>query len=230
MGVEAAMASTRNGTVEGVCRALEAKYGRPRLGNPRNPVDDLVYIILSNKTMPATASKVYRELRSRFITWTDFLRVPARTIRGILRPAGLSVVKTSQLRRSLRKIRRDFGGLDLAVLRSWSTSEAEEYLLSLPGVSKKVAKCVIMYTMRGHVLPVDAHVHRIARRLGWTRKRRADQCHEELEAIVPAAARYALHVDCVVHGRLVCRPANPACSDCCIRQYCKSFKQPSNDR
>ena len=92
--------------------------------------------------------------------------------------------------------------------------------MGLDGVSEKVAKCVMMYTLGFDVLPVDVHVHRVATRLEWTNRKRADQCHEELEALVKPRYRFAFHVDCICHGRAVCRPKNPRCNDCVIRRYC----------
>jgi endonuclease-3 len=118
----------------------------------------------------------------------------------------------------------DFGHCDLRRIRLWTEFEIQEYLIGLPGVSTKVAKCVMMYTLGCSVLPVDTHVHRIAFRLGWTEKRRPSQCHSELEALVPKDRRYAFHVDCIAHGRSVCRPSNPACNLCCIRRYCDFYK------
>jgi endonuclease III len=214
------VARTSQNCVKEVCRILEAEYGRPRLGNPRNPVDDLIYIVLSNKTAPLTARRVFRELKDTFSSWSELIAKRSAIVRRILRPAGLARVKTDQLRRALRKIVRDFGDCDLSELRKWPTADAEAYLCSLPGVSEKVAKCVLMYTLNGRVLPVDAHVHRIAVRLGWTSRKRADQCHDELEATVAPDLRFALHVDCIAHGRLICRPIAPLCGACCIQKFC----------
>lgn len=213
--------------VRRVCEALEGEYGCPRLGNPCRPVDDLVYIILSNKTTPATATEVYRSLKRRFPSWEHLLDARADTVRRLLRPAGLSAVKTRQIRAALRQVRRDFGAVSLAKLQGRSSPEAEEYLVSLPGVSHKVAKCVLMYTMGAAVLPVDAHVHRIATRLGWTARKRADQCHSELQALVAEHHRHAFHVGCVVHGRAVCRPTDPGCGTCCIQRHCK-YPEPND--
>jgi len=206
--------------VRKVCRILEAEYGRPRLGNPRDPLDDLIYIVLSNKTTPTTATRVFRQLKTSFPKWSDLIAAKSSTVQAILRPAGLSHVKTAQIRAALRKIKRDFGNCDLSALRKLATADAEEYLCSLAGVSEKVAKCVLMYTLGSKVLPVDAHLHRIAVRLGWTERKRADQCHDELEAIVSPNLRFALHVDSIVHGRLTCRPQAPLCGACCIRKFC----------
>jgi endonuclease III len=218
-------AATRLRTVRGACVRLRAVYGSVRLGNPKSPLDDLVYVFLSNKTTPETARRIYQKLKERFPRWDRVLASPSHTIQSIIRPAGLSAVKTRQLRAALRKINRDFGSCDLRKLKGKSESEIHAYLTSLAGVSDKVAKCVMMYTMGAHVLPVDAHVHRVAGRLGWTARKRADQCHEELESLVPPNWRYAFHVGCIVHGRKICRPEKPLCSDCCINHYCEYFKK-----
>jgi len=211
--------------VRRVCEALDEAYGRPRLGNPRRPLDDLVYIILSNKTSADMARHVYRRLRQRFRTWDAVLSSRPSVLRSLLKPAGLSRVKSRQIRSALQKIRRDFGTCDLGKLRGYPQSETLDYLTSLPGVSHKVAKCVMMYTLGADVLPVDSHVHRVATRLGWTCRKRADQCQAELEALVPPKRRYAFHVDCIAHGRSVCRPKNPACERCSIGRYSTGLKR-----
>lgn len=87
-----------------------------------------------------------------------------------------------------------------------------------------MAKCAMMCALGFDVLPVDAHVHRIAVRLGWTVRKRADQCHEELESVVAPQYRFGFHVACIAHGRAVCRPAKPRCDGCVIRTYCEYFK------
>jgi endonuclease III len=216
-------AATRNRIVGEVCGRLVARYGKPRLGNPKSSIDDLVYIVISNKTSPTIARAVYRELKARFSSWDDLLVSPARRLHALLRPAGLWRVKSKQLRAALRKIRDDFGACDLSRLQRVSEEEAYSYLTSLPGVSDKVAKCVMLYTLGATVLPVDAHVHRVATRLGWTVRKRADQCHDELERLVPPNRRFGFHVDCVVHGRQVCRPNRPACGVCPVRQFCSFY-------
>jgi endonuclease III len=215
----------RNRIAQKVCEQLRADYGMPRLGNPKDPLDDLVYIVISNKTSPRIARLTYRRLKMRFGSWDEVLASRAEVLHPILRPAGLWRIKARQLRATFKKIREDFGTCDLKALRNVGEDSAHEYLVALPGVSDKVAKCVMMYTMGASVLPVDAHVHRIATRLGWTARRRADQSHEELEALVPPDFRYVFHVGCVLHGRNICRPEKPACQQCCINHFCEYFRK-----
>ena len=216
-------ARSRRTCVRSVCARLVKEYGVPRLGNPRDPLDDLIFVVLSNRTSAAGATRAFRQLKERFSAWDKAIESPPSVLRRILKPIGLSTVRSNQIRAALRQIVNDFGRCDLSGLRKKRRNAAEAYLTSLPGVSLKVAKCVSMYTLDAKVLPVDAHVHRIAGRLGWISRKRADQCHKELEAIVPPALRYAFHVDCIAHGRAICRAKRPACESCCIRQYCRYF-------
>jgi len=211
-----------------VCELLETTYGSPRLGNPQDPLDDLVYIILSNKTNPKVAVTNYNRVKKRFPTWNYLLTSKPEVLRQIIKPGGLSSVKAEQIRGAISKITVDFGSSTLNKLRSMSAKDSEKYLCSLPGISKKVAKCVLMFTMGVQVLPVDSHVFRLAKRLGWTSKNRPDQCYEELEELIPPDKRYNFHVDSIVHGRTVCRKKQPLCNGCSIKNYCKYFQNIYN--
>ena len=219
--------TARTRTVRVVCNVLRKTYGSPRFGNPSAPLDDLIYIILSNKTSPKMTRATYKRVRSRFLDWDAALDAPISALRSLLKPAGLSAVKSRQIRAALRSIEHDFGACDLKSLKRLAPEAAQEYLVGLPGVSEKVAKCVMMYTLNLPVLPVDTHVHRVSLRLGWTARKRADQCHAELEALVPARFRRSFHVTCIAHGRKVCRPHAPKCEQCCIKQRCEFFKAAS---
>lgn len=199
-------------------------YGRPRHGNPDHPIDNLIYIVLSNRTSSKVAAATYCRLREAYDTWEDVLAYPLAKLRRILRAAGLSDVKSRQIRGAIRIICRDFGCCELSPLRRRPATEVEDYLVSLPGISVKVARCIMMYTLGFDVLPVDTHVYRICHRLGWTDRKRADQCHGELDLLIPTRRRFAFHVDCVSHGRSVCRGQPPLCGECCISKYCHYFQ------
>lgn len=218
------LAARRQGAiVESVCNRLEEAYGVPRLGNPADPLDDLIFIILSNRTGQVVSGRVYEQLKREFGGRWDQLSHSERLV-DILRPAGLANKRTAHLRAVVSQIAWDFAGEGLWALRMGRAEDAEKYLTGLPGVSVKVAKCVMMYTLGFDVLPVDAHVHRIARRLGWTVRKRADQCHKELELLVPPLKRFAFHVDCIEHGRRICTAQSPLCESCAVNKFCEYFR------
>ncbi len=216
--------------VQAVVEALQAEYGLPRHGNPRRPLDDLFYIILSNKTTPRSARSTYRALRRAYSSWNDIKPRDLPRLRNLIEPAGLANIRAAQIVGIVEGLRHRFGSATLSPLKQMTTGNAEAFLSSLPGVSLKVAKCVMMYTLGFLVLPVDTHVHRISVRLGWTSRKRADQCHDDLEAIVPPSLRYAFHVSCVAHGRAVCRPTDPRCDACVVRRFCAYYREKTERR
>src|SRR5207244_806159 len=150
---------------------------------------------------PHLAEQTYQRLKENFPKWENVLEASPAKLRALLKPSGLSRKKSQQIRSLLRKVKSDFGQCSLNALVSWQDDETHEYLTQLSGVSDKVAKCVMLYTLSSDVLPVDVHVYRVSKRLGWTARSRAAQTHEELEALVPPSRRLAFHVDCIEHGR-----------------------------
>jgi len=211
-----------------ICNALTRAYHNPRHGNKKNPLDELVYIILSTRTQETAYQSAYANLKRAFRSWSDITPSDLPRVRTILQPIGLAALKAGQIERIVSQLRRDFGGATLAPLKRWTVAQAEEYLVSLPGVGRKVAKCVLMYSLRKHVLPVDVHVHRVARRLGFQVKRRPDTSQQMLEDAVQPRWRYGFHVNAIAHGRAVCRPNHPRCSICCLKDWCEYyFSQPT---
>ena len=215
---------SRDSLVRRVCTRLRNAYGLPRLGNPKDPLDDLIFIVLSNRTSSTAAVDVYSKLKREFGVWDHVLDQSPSRLQSELQPLGLARKRSRQLRAALRAIRERWGSCDLAPLRDQGDEEVHNYLTSLPGVSDKVAKCVMMYTLNRAVLPVDTHVYRVSARLGWVQRKRADQCHEELESLVPADLRHSFHVTCIAHGRAVCRARQPLCEWCVVRRDCNLYK------
>ncbi len=206
-----------------IARRLEKEYGTPRHHNPEDPLDDLIFIVLSRMTQEVKYLRTYRALREQMPTWEMVCEAPPDNLEVILADAGLSRIKTQQIRGILQEIERREGRLDLTHLRQMCDEDVERYLTSLPGVSRKTARCVMLYTLGRQVLPVDAHVWRIAKRLGlvanlpWSEKG-----GRVLEGDVPAQMRPALHVTLIAHGRAVCRAPSPLCGRCVIADLCPS--------
>lgn len=212
--------SERSRTVAAVCDTLASYYPATRLGNPRDPLADLIYITVSNRTTPDQAATAYKALRSAVRKWDDLLTVSRHSVEKTLRPAGLSSIKAAFLIGIARSLHARFGRVTLRPLSRMTDAQRLEFLNSLPGVSDKVARCVMMYCFDSPVLPVDVHVHRLAQRLGWTARKRADQSHDELEALVPGGRRMRFHIDAILHGRNVCSSTTPRCNGCILRPHC----------
>jgi endonuclease III len=93
-------------------------------------------------------------------------------------------------------------------------------LLSLPGVGRKTANCVLVFGYGLPAIPVDTHVHRISNRLGWVRTKTPDATEERLRHLVPEQYWNPLNPLLVQHGQNLCRPNNPLCPGCPILEVC----------
>ena len=150
-----------------IARILAVLHGTPELGNKTDPVDELVYIILSRKTRESAYQAAFDALKGRFRTWDELLDADPEEVERLVRASGLSARKTTSLFGALHGLRERFGSCTLEPARDWPDEDLEAFLCSLPEIQRKSAYCVMMYTMGRKVLPVDTHVGRILARLAF---------------------------------------------------------------
>jgi endonuclease III len=204
-----------------VCRALARNYPDSTLGNKRNPLDEYLFILLSFRTNTAGCVSAYRGFKRRFPRWGLAARATETEIAATISCAGLATQKAKHISSAIRFIKKELGEISLRKLRKWPEDEVETFLRSIPGVGIKIAKCIMMYSLEFDVLPVDTHVERIAKRLGWVTRSTSAKLHNELAGLVPTNRMFSFHVACVQHGRQVCRGPRPRCEVCCLDDVCR---------
>ena len=100
-----------------------------------------------------------------------------------------------------------------------------EFLTALPGVGRKTAACVLIFTWGIPEIPVDVHVFRVGGRLGlFSAKASLPEAHDEMLAITDPADAYEFHMNLIRHGREVCRPT-PRCGECELRRMCPWYRE-----
>jgi endonuclease-3 len=207
--------------IRAIHRRLIAAQGQPEL-KPRLPIiDELVLTVLSQNTSDANTARAFTTLKARFPSWEAVMDAPTHEVAGAIRSGGLADQKAPRIRGILAEIERREGRIDLDRLNELNDQEVDEYLTSLPGVGPKTAACVLTFSMGRAAFPIDTHVLRIARRLGWVGpKDPADRAHRELTPRVPPEIRYELHIAFIRHGRTVCKARKPRCSECGLFDLC----------
>jgi endonuclease-3 len=203
-------------------RRLQSVYGLAQK-HRLDPLDELMLTILSQSTSDSNRDRGYESLRDRFPTWEAVRTAPRRGVEEAIRPAGLWKQKARVLQETLEAIHEDRGALDLSHLHRLTNDEVIEELTRFRGVGVKTAACVLCFSMGRDYMPVDTHVHRVARRLGLIPERStADQAHGLLnrDDSVPAELRFEFHIQLIRHGRAVCRASRPACSECVLEDLC----------
>ena len=212
-----------------VASLLQNEYGRPQLSRSRALLDVLIETVLSQNTSDSNSHRAYLSLRRRYPHWVDVVRAPTKSVAAAIKAGGLANIKARRIRELLREFKRSSGDPGLAFLKRMAPGEAYQYLLSLKGVGPKTAACTLLFGLGIPVFPVDTHIFRIARRLGWTRSGDDRASFQELvRHIVPDDLVYPLHINLIRHGREVCHPGVPACQRCCIHKHCQWYRRRSD--
>jgi endonuclease III len=203
-------------------------YGNSRHFNRSNPLEELIFIILSAQTESYSYLETFKALRKRFPTKESLFRANRRSVEATIKSGGLSKKKAIQIKGVLAKVYADTGKLSLNFLSKLNDEEVDRYLTSLPGIGVKSARCVMMYSLQRPVFPVDTHVWKICRRLGLTPAvpKPTTQMEKALEARIPKELRYTLHVNMVSHGREICTTYWPKCDQCMLTDICPSAFKP----
>jgi endonuclease-3 len=196
---------------------LRAEYGRPVLRAHRAPVDELVLTVLSQNTNDRNRDVAWGRLRERFDSWEAVRDAPLEEVEEAIRPGGLAPTKAVRIQEILRALDGD----DLAWLAEAPLEDAREYLCSLPGVGRKTAACVLLFSFGREEVPVDTHVYRVGTRLGLFRPRASfDEAHDVISRVTDPDDAYEVHVSLIRHGRRLCTARAPRCEECPLRRMC----------
>jgi endonuclease-3 len=207
--------------VRAIVNRLRKRYGA--LVPPRtvDPLEELVLTVLSQHTSDVNAARAYAALRGRFHTWNAVVDAPSGEVADAIRSGGLANTKAPRIQAILREVREREGAFDLSVLRTLGDAEARSYLTSLPGIGPKTAAVVLSFALGRDTIPVDTHVHRVARRLGLVpQTASADRADRLLHDLVPDGLRTPLHVALIRLGREICKAPTPRCRLCPLRDLC----------
>ena len=196
--------------------ALAGLHGKPANGGqgaalpPAGPgpgsgwtvLDALVGTVLSQCTSDPVSHRMFGALKGRYPAWEALMRAEPSEVARTIRAGGQSAVKTGFLQALLRQVHAERGACSLEYLRDLPTEAAKAELLRFKGVGPKTAACVLVYALARPDFPVDVHVWKLARALGWVPGRcTREQAYRRLNARVPDELKYALHVLLQEHGK-----------------------------
>ena len=205
---------------------LDKQYGPLEWRPSREPLAELVLMILSQHTSDLNRDRAFATMRERFPTWEEVRDAPTEALAEAIKSGGLGNIKAPRIQEVLRQISEDHGDLNIDFLMDMPVDEAKEWLAKFKGVGPKTAACVLMFACGMPVLPVDTHVFRVSGRLGLIGERtNAEKAHEELESIVEPELRYSFHIYLIRHGRQICKAQRPMCEMCVVSRWCNYYNR-----
>ncbi len=182
------------------------------------PFELLVSTILSAQCTDVMVNKVAPNLLGRFSTPSKLAGAAPQTVERIIHSTGFFRQKTKSLLNASKRIVSDFGR---------EVPDTMEGLLTLPGVARKTANCVLGTAFgKNEGVVVDTHVGRLAERLclTWTGKNSKDALRIEddlRELFARKDWTYLAHA-LILHGRRVCLARKPKCAECGLARNCPS--------
>lgn len=215
------MVNTVNADIRQIVSLLKKRYGFHQEEPSGDPITVLVQTILSQNTSDRNSGNAFQALLARFSNWEELIEADVNAIADSIRSGGLGEIKALRIKRTLNEIKRQRGKIELGFLKALPVSDAESWLLQLPGVGLKTARCVLLFALGIPALPVDTHILRVTRRLGLVAPgASAEVAHRVLGELVPPEEVYPFHVLVIEHGRRICRARKPECVNCVLQSIC----------
>ena len=132
--------------------------------------------------------------------------------------------KARRIREILHWIKKRQGKLSLSFLRRMDSEEIKDTIGPLKGVGPKTLHCLLLFGLGREAFPVDTHILRIGKRLGFIPDRMdAEKAHEWMSPLIPRKKSLSLHLNLIRFGRSVCKARKPSCDLCFFSGKCLYF-------
>lgn len=204
--------------VEKTLLYFDELYPNPKCAlNFQTPYELLVAVILSAQCTDKRVNVVTSELFKVANTPENMLKLGTEKLKQIIHPCGFYNNKSKAIIDTSRDLIEKFNSTVPSTL---------EELTSLSGVGRKTANVVISTAFGGQTIAVDTHVHRISKRLGFSKETSSPfDCEKALLKVIPYEKRSKFHHQAIWFGRDICKAQNPNCANCKLKDICKHYKR-----
>lgn len=199
---------TKSDKVADIIRILEHYFPDPPMPlDHKDAYTLLISVLLSaqctdervNKTTPL----LFRKADNPF----DMIKMSAEEIREIIKPCGLSPMKS-----------KGIYGLSKILVEKYNgeVPGTFEELEALPAVGHKTASVVMTQWFKEPAFPVDTHIHRLAYRWGLTNGKSVEQTEKDLKRLIPKEKWPKAHLQIIYFGRRFCPARGHIWTECPI--------------
>lgn len=179
-----------------------------------NPLQLLVSTILSAQCTDVRINIVTPVLFAKYRHVKDFACADRNELEQEIKSTGFYRMKAKHIVEACTAIVDRFHG---------QVPKSMDDLMSLPGVGRKTANCVLggAYGIQIGIV-VDTHVIRLANRLGLTNNESPEKIEQDLMELVPKKEWYRFSNLLILHGRKTCKARKQLCEECTLSNICPS--------
>jgi len=183
-----------------------------------NPLELLISTILSAQCTDVRVNMVTKTLFKKYTSAKDWAKADIKQIESDIKSTGFFRNKAVNIKGACTKVVEEFDG---------KIPDTMEELLTLPGVGRKTANCVLGNAFGIPGVVCDTHVIRLSRRLGLSPNSDPVKLEFDLAEVVPRK-NWLLFSDLLIfHGRNICKARKPDCVNCPIAKYCPAANKPA---
>ena len=180
-----------------------------------SPFELLIATILSAQCTDKRVNIVTKELFKKYDI-NSLASASKKDIEDIIRSCGSYSKKSEYIITVSKRLLKDYNGI---------VPNDRKYLESLPGVGRKTTNVVLKNIYNEPTIPVDTHVERVSKRLGFARINDSVTIIEKkLMKKISKDKWNRVSEQILLFGRYYCTSKNPKCLDCKFKNYCKYKK------
>jgi endonuclease-3 len=207
---------TKNEKVKDILSILDHYY--PTVEAPLHHKDAytlLISVLLSAQCTDVRVNQITPILFKQADNPWDMMKLSVEEIREIIKPCGLSPMKSKGIAGLSRILVEQYDG---------QVPNTFEALEALPAVGHKTASVVMTHWFDLPAFPVDTHIHRLAYRWGFSNGKNVEQTEKDLKRLIPESRWKKAHLQFIYFGREYC-PARSHVWEAC--PVCKKYLRKS---
>lgn len=158
----------------------------------KDPYTLLIAVLMSAQSTDVRVNKITPLLFARADNPYDMVKMSVAEIREIIKPVGLSPMKSKGIH-----------GLSRILIDKYNGEVPKEIALleELPAVGHKTASVVVSQAFGISAFPVDTHIHRLMYRWGFTNGKNVIQTEKDAKRLFPKELWNDLHLQIIWYGR-----------------------------
>lgn len=184
---------TKKEKIEFIINKLEELYPNPEIPLiHKDPYTLLISVLLSAQSTDARVNTITPILFEKADNPYDMVKLSIDTIESIIKPVGLSPMKSKGIY-GLSKM--------IIELHNGEVPQSFEALEAMPGVGHKTASVVMAQAFNIPAFPVDTHIHRLMYRWNLSSGKNVVQTEKDAKRLFPKELWNKLHLQIIYYGR-----------------------------